>query len=319
MFLSEIRKTQRLDAPLTCKRIRFAFGPRDADFTLRGKHMTRSYPSHAWDRQGQAAQYGLAVLLVAGAAAVRALLDPLLNDRAPYDFFLLAVAAVGLWCGRHPTLLALLLGGIAGDWFFSTPRHSFNETLSGLWLLASYFLAGLLILIITQARVAALRLANQDELTGLPNRRLLEDRLQQAIARAGRADSKVAVLLLDLDHFKEVNDRFGHRIGDSTLQQVATRLSSRLRESDTFARSGGDEFTIVSEVADASGARVLAAALEDAFAIPFKIDGKLIHIGVSVGVGVYPDDGSSPDELCLAADNAMYVAKRLHRVSTAHN
>ncbi len=281
--------------------------------------MTRSYPSHAWDRHGQAAQYGFAVLAIAGAAALRALLDPLLSDRASYEFFLSAVAAVGLWCGRYPTLLALLLGGAAGDWLFSTPRHSFNETLPGRWSLASYFLAGLLILIITQARVAALRLANQDELTGLPNRRLLEDRLQQAIARAGRADSKVAVLLLDLDHFKEVNDSFGHRIGDSTLQQVATRLASRLRESDTFARSGGDEFTIVSEVADATGARVLVAALEDAFAIPFKIDGKLIHIGVSVGVGVYPDDGRSPDEIRLAADNAMYVAKRLHRTSRIHN
>jgi len=281
--------------------------------------MKRSYPSLTWDRHGQAAQYGFAVLVVAGAAAVRALLDPLLNDRAPYEFFLSAVAAAGLWCGRYPTLLALLLGGAAGNWLFSTPRHSFNETLPGLWLLASYFLAGLLILIITQARIAALRLANHDELTGLPNRRLLEDRLQQAIARASRAESKVAVLLLDLDDFKEVNDSFGHRIGDSTLQQVAIRLVSRLRDSDTLARSGGDEFTIVSEVADATGARVLVSALEGAFAIPFKIDGKLIHTGVSVGVAVYPDDGRSPDELRLAADNAMYVAKHLHRASRAHN
>jgi diguanylate cyclase (GGDEF)-like protein len=281
--------------------------------------MTRSYPSHAWDRHHQAAQYGFAVLVVVGAAAVRALLDPLLNDRAPYEFFLLAVAAVGLWCGRYPTLLALLLGGVAGDWFFSTPRHSFNETLPGLWLLASYFLAGLLIFIITQARVAALRLANQDELTGLPNRRLLEDRLQQAIARASRGDHKLAVVLLDLDLFKEVNDSFGHRIGDLILQQVATRLASRLRESDTFARSGGDEFTIVSEVADATGATVLVSALEGAFAVPFKIDGKLIHTGVSVGVAVFPDDGRSPDELREAADNAMYVAKRLHRMSRAYN
>jgi diguanylate cyclase (GGDEF)-like protein len=281
--------------------------------------MTRPYPSHAWDRHGQAAQYGFAVLIVASAAALRALFDPLLSDRAPYEFFLSAVAGVGLWCGRYPTLLALLLGGAAGNWLFSTPRHSFNETPSGLWLLASYFLAGLLILIITQARVAALRLANHDELTGLPNRRLLEDRLQQAIARASRAESKVAVLLLDLDDFKEVNDSFGHRIGDSTLQQVAIRLASRLRESDTFARSGGDEFTIISEVADATGARVLVSALESAFAIPFRIDGKSIHTGVSVGVAVYPDDARSPDELRLAADNAMYVAKRLHRTSRAHN
>ena len=281
--------------------------------------MMRSYPTRAWALRGQPVQYGFAILAVVAAAAVRAVLDPLLDDRAPYEFFLAAVAAAGLWCGRYPTLLALLLGGIAGDWLFSAPRHSFNETTPGLWLLASYFLAGLLVVIITQARVAALRLANQDELTRLPNRRLLEDRLRQAIARANRAGHKVAVLSLDLDNFKEVNDSFGHRIGDLVLQQVVARLASRLRDSDTLARSGGDEFTIVSEVADAAGAKVLVSALEGAFAIPVKIEGRLIQADLSIGVALYPDDGRNSDDLRSAADNGMYVAKRQRRMSRVRN
>jgi diguanylate cyclase (GGDEF)-like protein len=277
--------------------------------------MIRSYPTRAWALRGQPVQYGFAVLAVTAAAAVRAVLDPLLDDRAPYEFFLSAVAAAGLWCGRYPTLLVLLLGGIAGDWFFSTPRHSFNETTIGLWLLGSYFLAGLLIVILTQSRVTALRLANQDELTGLPNRRLLEDRLRQAIARADRAGHKVALLLLDLDDFKKVNDRFGHRIGDLALQQVVARLASRLRDSDTLARSGGDEFTIISEAADATGAEVLVSALGGAFALPLKIEGRLIATNISIGVALYPDDGRNPDDLSSAADNAMYVAKLKRRMS----
>jgi diguanylate cyclase (GGDEF)-like protein len=279
----------------------------------------KSYPTRTGAFRGQPVQYGFAILAVVAAAAMRAVLDPLLDDRAPYEFFLSAVAATGLWCGRYPTLLALLFGGIAGDWFFSAPRHSFNVTTPGLWLLASYFLAGLLLVIITQARVAALRLAYHDELTRLPNRRLLDDRLRRAIARANRPGHKVAVLLLDLDNFKEVNDSFGHRIGDFALQQVVGRLASRLRDSDTLARSGGDEFTIVSEVADATGAKVLVSALEGAFAIPLKIEGRLIQIDLSIGVALYPDDGCKSEDLRSAADNGMYSAKRRRRILRVRN
>ncbi len=185
---------------------------------------------------------------------------------------------------------------------------------SEVWNIPKYFVAVGMILILLEDQIRkSEHLAYHDELTELPNRRLLEDRLEQALSRAKRKGNKVAVLLLDLDHFKQVNDTFGHRIGDITLQQVVTRLASRMRVSDTLARSGGDEFTIVSDVVDAEGAQVLVANLEMAFTVPFKLEGKLIHTGLSIGLALYPDDGTTPDELYAAADQAMYVSKRASR------
>src|SRR5580700_233472 len=156
-------------------------------------------------------------------------------------------------------------------------------------------------------------LAFHDSLTGLPNRRLLEDRLQQAISLADREGTKIAVLLIDLDRFKEINDTLGHRMGDLVLQQVATRLKGRVRASDTLARSGGDEFTVVTHIANVRGAEDLASALESAIAAPLDVEGRLIQTGLSIGVALYPDQGRSRDELCVAADRAMYAAKRGRR------
>jgi diguanylate cyclase (GGDEF)-like protein/PAS domain S-box-containing protein len=156
-------------------------------------------------------------------------------------------------------------------------------------------------------------LASHDALTGVPNRRLLEDRIEQALARADRMRHKVAVLALDLDDFKAVNDTFGHRVGDLVLKSVVTRLESRLRASDTLARTGGDEFTVLAEVADTPGAQILVSALKLAFELPFEVEGNLVTTGVSVGVALYPDDGHSADELRAAADRAMYVAKRSNK------
>lgn len=185
---------------------------------------------------------------------------------------------------------------------------------SEVWNIPKYFVAvGMIVILLEEQVRRSEYLAYHDELTGLPNRRLLEDRLEQALARAGRKGNKVAVLLLDLDHFKQVNDTYGHRIGDLTLQQVVARLASRMRVSDTLARSGGDEFTVVSDVPDAAGAQVLVASLEMAFTVPFKLEGKIIHTGLSIGLALYPDDGRTPDELYAAADQAMYVSKRASR------
>jgi len=185
---------------------------------------------------------------------------------------------------------------------------------SEVWNIPKYFVAVGMIVILLEDQVRRSEyLAYHDELTGLPNRRLLEDRLEQALSRADRMGNKVAVLLLDLDHFKQVNDTYGHRIGDLTLQQVVMRLATRMRASDTLARSGGDEFTVVSEVADAEGAQVLVSNLEMAFTVPFKLEGKLIHTGLSIGLALYPDDGRDPDHLYAAADQAMYASKRASR------
>ena len=156
-------------------------------------------------------------------------------------------------------------------------------------------------------------LATHDALTGTPNRRLLEDRLEQALARADREHHKVAVIELDLDNFKEVNDTFGHRVGDLVLKNVVARVKARLRASDTLARTGGDEFTVLADVADAEGAQALASALELAFAHPLEVDGNPVITRASLGVALYPDNGGSADELRAAADKMMYIAKRSKR------
>jgi diguanylate cyclase (GGDEF)-like protein len=184
------------------------------------------------------------------------------------------------------------------------------------WNIPKYFVAVGMILTLLEDQIRTNEyLAYHDALTGLPNRRLLEDRLEQSLGHAARGGHKVAVLLIDLDRFKEVNDTFGHRIGDLALQQVVLRLSSRMRASDTLARSGGDEFTVVSNVSDEHGAETLMSALESALATPLKVEGHSIQTGLSIGVALYPDHGHSPDELHAAADQAMYLAKRGARSS----
>jgi diguanylate cyclase (GGDEF)-like protein len=246
--------------------------------------------------------------------------------------FLLAglnfIVAALFWRHFHRATVGVLttvLGYVAWGAVFPTGMalQTFAPSIhvqSEVWNIPKYFVAVGMIVILLEDQVRRSEyLAYHDELTGLPNRRLLEDRLEQALARAARKAGKVAVLLLDLDHFKQVNDTYGHRIGDLTLQQVVARLASRMRVSDTLARSGGDEFTVVSEVTDAGGAQVLVASLEMAFAVPFKLEGKIIHTGLSIGLALYPDDGQSPDELYAAADQAMYVSKRASRSASGVN
>jgi diguanylate cyclase len=182
------------------------------------------------------------------------------------------------------------------------------------WNIPKYLVAvGMIVTLLEDQIRHSEHLAYHDALTGLPNRRLLQDRLVQSLAHADRAGHKVAVLLLDLDDFKEVNDSYGHRIGDAALQQVVIRLASRMRASDTLARSGGDEFTIVSEITNQEGAQALVSALHSALLLPFKIEGHLIRTGVSIGFALYPDDAADPIELCAAADKAMYASKRHSR------
>jgi len=217
---------------------------------------------------------------------------------------LTTVSGFAVWGAVFPT--GMLLNS------FAPSIHVESEV----WNIPKYFVAvGMILILLEDQMRKSEYLAYHDELTGLPNRRLLEDRLEQALSRASRKGNKVAVLLLDLDHFKEVNDTFGHRIGDLTLQQVVTRLASRMRASDTLARSGGDEFTVVSDVLDSDGAAILVSNLEMAFTVPFKLEGRLIHTGLSIGLALYPDDGTTPDQLYAAADQAMYVSKRASRAA----
>jgi diguanylate cyclase (GGDEF)-like protein/PAS domain S-box-containing protein len=156
--------------------------------------------------------------------------------------------------------------------------------------------------------------ANYDSLTGLANRKLLRDRLEQEIKKANRANQSVALLYLDLDQFKDVNDTLGHHVGDRLLQEAAHRLSSYIRDVDTVARLGGDEFTIIMGGLDefTSVERVAAAILET-MAQPFQLDAETAYVSASIGITFYPQDGTQIDDLFKNADQAMYAAKNMGR------
>jgi diguanylate cyclase (GGDEF)-like protein/PAS domain S-box-containing protein len=157
------------------------------------------------------------------------------------------------------------------------------------------------------------RQAFSDHLTGLPNRALLRDRTEQAIRLAGRHGLVAALLLLDLDRFKEVNDTLGHHHGDLLLQQVAERLRGRLRASDTVARLGGDEFAVLlPNVTGVGDATAVAEKLSAAIEAPFVVDGLTLDVDASIGVAAYPDHGAGANELLQRADVAMYAAKASH-------
>lgn len=180
---------------------------------------------------------------------------------------------------------------------------------------ASAATLGLLIayLAIRDATNQASRLQHQalfDDLSELPNRVLFQDRLQQAILVSKRENQPFALLALDLNRFKEVNDTLGHQYGDLLLQQVASRLRSVSRESDTIARMGGDEFSVLLPATGGAGSEVFAKKIMKALEAGFDLNGTPIEIGASIGVALFPDHGSDYEALMRRADAAMYVAKR---------
>ncbi|MBI3149044.1 MAG: PAS domain S-box protein [Betaproteobacteria bacterium] len=163
-----------------------------------------------------------------------------------------------------------------------------------------------------EAEARLQHLATHDALTGLPNRLLLTERLHQAIANARRSGERVAVLFIDLDGFKNVNDTLGHRMGDALLREVGQRLHLALRESDFLARLGGDEFMIVLElISEGEDAGTVAEKLLELMREPVRIDGHELQISASIGIALFPDDCDSPEALLKNADVAMYRAKEL--------
>jgi diguanylate cyclase (GGDEF)-like protein/PAS domain S-box-containing protein len=154
-------------------------------------------------------------------------------------------------------------------------------------------------------------LATHDALTGLPNRHLFQDRLDLALARARRSNQEVAVMLLDLDHFKQVNDTYGHQTGDRLLKEIAERLTDCLRRSDTVARMGGDEFTFIfPDLANPEHIQVIAQKILSAISLPVALEGVLYHATASLGISLFPADGATPETLLKNADIAMYNAKQ---------
>lgn len=164
----------------------------------------------------------------------------------------------------------------------------------------------------TEARIH--RMAHFDALTDLPNRALFYDRLQQVLAQAKRGGHSSALMFLDLDRFKTVNDTLGHHVGDLLLQEVARRVRACVRESDTVARLGGDEFTVLlHEVVDRESAAIVARKIIAAFVEPFQLDGHELRSSTSIGISLYPLDADECEELVKCADSAMYEAKQQGR------
>ncbi|MDE2585713.1 MAG: PAS-domain containing protein, partial [Betaproteobacteria bacterium] len=164
----------------------------------------------------------------------------------------------------------------------------------------------------TEARIH--HLAHHDPLTGLPNRFTLEARLDQSLAHARRHGNKVAVMFLDLDRFKTINDSLGHAVGDALLMEIAHRLRTSVRESDTVARLGGDEFVVIlPEVDSANDAAHVAAKIIEQIALPVQVAPHALHTSASVGISLYPDDGDAVAVVMQNADTAMYHAKAVGR------
>jgi diguanylate cyclase (GGDEF)-like protein/PAS domain S-box-containing protein len=157
-------------------------------------------------------------------------------------------------------------------------------------------------------------LAEHDELTSLPNRALLNDRLEHGITLARRHGRQMAVLFIDLDHFKHINDSLGHLIGDQILKAVAERIAPCIRDSDTVSRHGGDEFIVLlTEVNRAEDAQLIAEKIRLAVMVPYTIDSHYLHLTASIGVSIYPNDGEDATALIQYADTAMYHAKEKGR------
>ena len=161
-----------------------------------------------------------------------------------------------------------------------------------------------------QAEARMLHLAQHDPLTDLPNRLLFQDRLHQAMARSARSGSPLAVIVIDLDKFKLINDEEGHRVGDEVLKAVARRLRTGLRDTDTVARIGGDEFAVVlPDLTSIAAAVRIAEKIQSRIDTPLKLDGSYFDLQASFGMAIYPNDASEADSLLQSADFAMYEAK----------
>jgi diguanylate cyclase len=187
------------------------------------------------------------------------------------------------------------------------------------WNLPKYVVAVGMILLLLEDQIEHNKyLALHDELTGLPNRRLFLDRLALSLERARRMESKAALLVVDLNHFKQVNDSLGHHAGDLLLKKVSELFSSRVRRSDTVARTGGDEFSLIlEEPTNRSNAKLVAKSLMEMLQQPMQVGDHTVQVGASIGVAVFPDDAGDLESLCIAADLRMYDTKNESREATS--
>ena len=244
-------------------------------------------------------------------------------------FIIYGGCCVNIWYSyRRPTAGALItivgFFGWAAVFFvsaFASTRFPTVKIESEMWNLPKYVVAVGMILLVLEDQIEHNKyLALHDELTGLPNRRLFLDRLALAIERSRRMGTKSALLVLDLDRFKQVNDTLGHHVGDLLLQRVSVLFSSRVRRSDTVARTGGDEFSLIlDEPTNRSNARLVAQSLLQLLEEPLQIAEHPVKVGASIGMAIFPDDAVDLESLCIAADLRMYEAKNESRSSARHS
>jgi diguanylate cyclase len=216
---------------------------------------------------------------------------------------LITIAGFLAWAG-------VFVAGPSISTFFPN-LHPENEV----WNLPKYVVAVGMILLLLERQIEHNKyLALHDELTGLPNRRLFQDRLAGALERAHRTGRQVALLLVDLDRFKQVNDSVGHHVGDLLLRHTGEIFLKRVRRSDTVARTGGDEFSIILEEPTCrEDAESVGLSLIELLNEPIDLDGHAVQVGASVGIAVYPDDATNAEALCIAADRSMYSEKNSAR------
>ena len=183
---------------------------------------------------------------------------------------------------------------------------------SEVWNLPKYVVAiGMILVLLEDQIVHNKHLALHDALTGLPNRRLFHDRLTRALERARRTGDQAALIIIDLDRFKQVNDTLGHHVGDLLLQEVARLFSGRVRRSDTIARTGGDEFAVILESpATRTEAKLVGRSLLKLLDQPMRLESCVITVEASLGIAVFPDDAEDEESLCIKADLRMYEFKR---------
>jgi diguanylate cyclase (GGDEF)-like protein len=206
--------------------------------------------------------------------------------------------------------LAWALVFLVGTWLaYDFPQIQVE---SEVWNLPKYIVAiGMILLLLEDQIEHNKHLALHDALTGLPNRRLFEDRLTSALDRARRTGTQTALLIVDLNQFKAVNDNYGHHVGDLLLQCVGAIFQGRVRRSDTVARTGGDEFSmILEEPTSRAEAMHVSQALLELLHEPFQLENHSVRIGASIGVAVFPEDATEMDALCIAADKRMYKEKQ---------
>jgi diguanylate cyclase (GGDEF)-like protein len=212
------------------------------------------------------------------------------------------IGIVGFWLWASVFIVAPLLDAFLPS-FKVEPE---------VWNLPKYVVAvGMILLMLEEQIEHNKHLALHDELTGLPNRRLFQDRLAGALERARRAGTQAALLTVDLDGFKFVNDTYGHHTGDLLLQRVSRLFQTRIRHSDTVARTGGDEFAVILESPTShEEAALVSRALLEMLEEPLKLNENTIRAGASIGIAIFPDDGRDQKSLCIQADLRMYKEKR---------